>query len=333
MKVHIIFTFQNGPYGGGNQFLKALRNEFRKSGVYSDDPENADIFLFNSFQNISDVLKIKRRFPDKLFVHRVDGPISLYRNSKSPFVDKLIYKLNEKIADGTVFQSKFSQNENEKLGISTQRFQTIIHNAPDKNIFFPAEEKDFDFNNRKVRIISTAWSSNPMKGFDTYSSLDSLLDFSKYDYTLVGNSPVSFRNINSIPSKTSAELAQLLRNSDIFLTASRKDPCSNSLIEAIACGLPAIVLNDGGHPELIGKGGEIFNKSDEVPALIEKMKDNYKNYSESLPKYDISEISGSYADFLNEIHDRTKQGNYHPKKITWLEKEIIASGNFLQRFF
>ncbi|MBA7489471.1 hypothetical protein ES702_00005 [subsurface metagenome] len=39
MKIHILYKFIEGPWGGGNQFLKALRDYFRKVGVYSDTPE------------------------------------------------------------------------------------------------------------------------------------------------------------------------------------------------------------------------------------------------------------------------------------------------------
>ena len=28
MKINIHYDFKDGPYGGGNQFLKALKNEF-----------------------------------------------------------------------------------------------------------------------------------------------------------------------------------------------------------------------------------------------------------------------------------------------------------------
>ena len=38
----------------------------------------------------------------------------------------------------------------------------------------------------------------------------------------------------------------------------RDDPCSNALLEALACGLPAAYRDSGGHPELVGEGGLPF---------------------------------------------------------------------------
>ena len=51
----------------------------------------------------------------------------------------------------------------------------------------------------------------------------------------------------------------LLRAHDVYLAASRDDPCSNALLEALACGLPAAFLRSGGHPELVGEGGIGFD--------------------------------------------------------------------------
>ena len=39
MKLHFLFDFKEGPWGGGNQFLKALRNYFREKGIYSENAE------------------------------------------------------------------------------------------------------------------------------------------------------------------------------------------------------------------------------------------------------------------------------------------------------
>ena len=36
----------------------------------------------------------------------------------------------------------------------------------------------------------------------------------------------------------------------IYLTGSKNDPCSNSLLEALALKLPSIVFDSGGHKDL-----------------------------------------------------------------------------------
>jgi glycosyltransferase involved in cell wall biosynthesis len=331
MKIHIIFTFQKGPYGGGNQFLKALRNECREAGIYTDDPGQADVFLFNSFQNLRQALKYKKKYPDKIFVHRVDGPISLYRNSRDSSIDRLIFEVNNFIADATIFQSNFSLQANKDLGMHFNRLNKIIFNAPDNSIFHPGGRKNPDFKNRKLKLISISWSSNMMKGFDVYQYLDKNLDFSKYEYVFVGNSPVKFDNIRQLPPQDSASVANLLRNSDIYITASKKDPCSNSLIEALSCGLPAVVLNDGGHPELIGWGGEKFDSPAEIVEKIEKIRHNYNQYTDSLPLYNLADIAKQYSDFIEDVFNKVGNKELAVKKFS-LGNYIRLNGKiFLNR--
>ena len=48
MKIHILHDFIDGPYGGGNQFLKALRQYFMDKDLYENDYETADAILVNS---------------------------------------------------------------------------------------------------------------------------------------------------------------------------------------------------------------------------------------------------------------------------------------------
>ena len=57
----------------------------------------------------------------------------------------------------------------------------------------------------------------------------------------------------------------------MYLAASRDDPCSNALLEALACGLPAVFLRSGGHPELVGEAGLGFDEAEELPPLLDRL--------------------------------------------------------------
>jgi glycosyltransferase involved in cell wall biosynthesis len=56
----------------------------------------------------------------------------------------------------------------------------------------------------------------------------------------------------------------MLRRAGVFLTASLDDPCSNIVYEAIACGLVICARNSGGHPEVVGRNGLLFEGKDDV---------------------------------------------------------------------
>lgn len=272
MKVAILFDFQEGPWGGGNQFLKALRDHWQLQGRYAESPEDADAVLFNSHHwqgQLTRLFMLKRRNPNLLIVHRIDGPISIVRGQNiERLVDHAIGKFNQLLADATIYQSRWSRSRCHEFGLSIDKPNTVIINAPNPNLFFPKttnSKKKHD----KIRIVMTSWSSNWLKGFDIYQYLDQHLDFTRYKLTFIGNSPVKFSNIHVIPPLTSATLAKELRNHDLFLTASIDDPCSNSLIEAIHSGLYPIVRNSGGHPEIVGNRGTLFYDTSDVLKSID----------------------------------------------------------------
>ncbi|SFO93759.1 glycosyltransferase [Hydrogenimonas thermophila] len=327
MKIHILYPFVDGPWGGANQFLKAIKNYFISLNAYTEDENKADIILFNSSPSalllllLSKVYKLKKQNPNLIVINRIDGPVFLIRN-KDLEIDTSFYKFNYSICDGTIFQSNWSKDQNYRLGLEKNNFETTILNAPNPNIFNKNNKIPFN-KNRKIKIIATSWSNNWKKGFKTYKWLDENLDFSKYEMTFVGNSPVEFKNIVYKKPMNSENLALELKQHDIFITASQKDPCSNSLIEALHCGLPAIGLNDGGHPEIIGKGGEVFDTKEEILKSIEKIVNNYENYQNNINLPTIDEVGKMYYEFLEMIYKEQQTGNYKPKKFSLVDNLVI----------
>lgn len=330
MKIHILFEFQEVS-GGGNQFLKALKGFFIKKGCYTEKPKEADVILFNSHQCMKNVLDLKQEFPRKFFVHRIDGPMRLYNdvNDKRDFFVNL---LNKSIADATIFQSEWSKKQNYKLGLKKNEIETVIFNAPDSGVFCANDNKK-EIDNRRVKLIATSWSNNWNKGFEEYKWLDKNLDFDKYEMTFVGNLPagLGFGNIKHIKPLKSKELAKILKENDIFITASKKDPCSNSLIEALHCGLPAIGLNDGGHPEIIKNGGGTFNEIEEIPAILERITQKYSEYQEkiSLPK--IEDVGTKYLFFIKNILN--DNDDIFSKKLTLSNVLKIRFQIFIKKIF
>ncbi len=318
LKINIFYNFANQPWGGGNQFLKTLKKQFIFKGVYEKDSSKADCIIFNSHHKLKEIIKLKKKYPRKIFIHRIDGPICLIRG-RNLMIDKQIYKINNKIADGTIFQSKWSKRQNYRMGLKKNSFETIIMNASDPTIFFPTEKKiALDWTKKKCKIVAVSWSNNMSKGFDLYKFLDENLDFNQYSMKFIGNSPLIFKNIKNIGFHLPIKLSRVLRNCDIYLTGSKSDPCSNSLIEALTCGLPSVALNDGGHPEIIKKGGVTFNTFKECLKKIQLIRDNYDFYRKIILVPTIEDISEYYLRFVNKISIWTKKG-YKIKQISVID--------------
>ena len=295
MKIYIDYKFTPNPWGGGNQFLKALRRELFRINKYTNFISRANTIIVNSHHFSYKLFFLYLIKSNLKIIHRIDGPISFTRNKKFSHIDKLIYSFSKNFSDGVIFQSNWSKNKNYKLGFEKKIKSTIINNAPDKNIF---NKKKNIKKSHKIKIISTSWSSNLKKGFKYLKYLDDNLNFNKFEITFVGNCPIKFKNIITINAVKSKKLAKILNRNNFFLTASRNDPCSNSLLEALHCGLYPIYLDSGGHNELVKNQGIKFRSRKELLNKIKRIK-KPKNYiTRKNLLSDINQVKNQYLKFI-----------------------------------
>lgn len=308
IKIHILYPFREGPWGGSNQLLRTLRVELEAAGVWANSPDAADVVLFDSFNAAADVIAWKRRLPDTPFVHRIDGPISLYRGNDR-HIDRLIYAFSDLVADGVIFQSHYSEAANLALGMTRPKHSAVILNAPGKD--FAGGHRTQAADNR-VRLVASSWSANWNKGFDIYRHLDENLDFSRYRMTFIGNSPITFKNIQQLPPQDSMGLAALLRSHDIYVMASRNECCSNALAEALACGLPSVTLESGGNAEVMGEGGTLFQSINDVLSSVDRVAAKLEEYRRSLPARTIADLTRDYLEFLSLVRAATPR----PKRLS-----------------
>lgn len=291
--VSIFYKFHRPPWGGGNQFMMALCGEWEQRGLRVENNTisvTTRACLFNSFNFDFELLRWLRR-PGCRMIHRVDGPVSACRGWDDG-TDYRTWEINQELADATVFQSNYSLQKWVEMGFEFKS-PTVIMNAVNPSIFYPAPSRP-DMVGRKVRLISVSWSENPNKGASTYKWLEEHLDRERFDYTFVGRSPIRFKRICMLDPVSSEQLAALLRQHDISITASLHDPCSNVLIEALSCGLPAIYLKSGGHPEIVGEAGFGFSEPEEIPGLLQWLVDEYQARRERIFIPALAEVADRY---------------------------------------
>jgi glycosyltransferase involved in cell wall biosynthesis len=150
--------------------------------------------------------------------------------------------------------------------------------------------------------------------------------------TFVGKSPIQFENIKTIPPISSKDVAEKLKENDIFIFASPIEACSNSLLEALHCGLPVVGPDQSSTPELIGAGGETFSKSEEIPDLLEKITENYHKYQTNICNPLMEDVGKRYYDFIV----RVQSAGGKVKSLGWVDRirlrAVIAGWRFSERF-
>jgi glycosyltransferase involved in cell wall biosynthesis len=295
--IAVFHEFAPPPAGGGNQFLAGLVSEFRQRGLEVEVNRisgETPACLFNSF-NFDD--RRLRRFARGgcRMVHRVDGPIGVYRGFDDG-TDRHIAGLNRVYADATVFQSSYSLDKHRELGLEL-RDPVVIPNAPDPTVF-NAEGRVALGLGDPVRLITTSWSDNPRKGADVIADLERRLDPTRFSLTFVGRASVQFERARMIPPVPSREVAQLLREHHVFVFASLNEACSNSLLEALACGLPALYVDSGSNREVVGDGGLAFDNAEEAAERLDELVARWGELQAAIRIPSLAETADRYLEVL-----------------------------------
>lgn len=280
--------------------LQAAMNELGIRTVTNKLASSVDVHICNSCW--FDYRKFQKKagsFPVRM-IHRIDGPVTLYRGEGRD-EDEKIFSLNKEFASATVFQSAFSFKESYQLGFEAVS-PVIIHNSVNGKIFNANEKQPFT-GQGKIRLVSSAWSDNPRKGGPFLKWLDKHLDWDRFEYTFIGRVQEQFDNIVHIPPVPSEELAEKLRQHDIYVSVSLHEPCSNALLEALACGLPALYRNDGGNPELVSFGGLPFSGKEDIMAQLDRLADNILSFQRLIYQRSIEDIAKRYIALAEKILD------------------------------
>lgn len=296
----LFHEFAPAPAGGGHQTLRALVAECRRRGVLvalNVIPGDARACLFNSFN--FDAARLER-FSARLavkcrMVHRVGAVTSLYRGYDDG-TDGHVALLNGRFAQATIAISQATIDMYRSIGIELVA-PRVIHNPVDPAIFNPRERVRFG-RDRKTRVIAVSWSDNPRKGGPVLRWLEQVLDWTRYDLTFVGNTQESFERVRHLPPMPSEELADLLREHDVFFTATQHDAYSNALVEALSCGLPAVYLDSGGSREAVKEAGFAFTTQEEIPALLDRLRDEYEERQARISLPSVTEIVDAYLEML-----------------------------------
>jgi glycosyltransferase involved in cell wall biosynthesis len=291
----MMYRFRPAPYGGSNQFLTALRDELRSRGLHVSDGavgRKTGACLLHSY--LVDAEDVRARLHDGLrVVHRVDGPVAMYRGADDG-ADEKIVAINHEFAQATIFQSHWSLEAHLAAGIELRDPQ-VIPNAVDSRVFHPADRERLG---PRIRLIATSWSDNRNKGGETLQWLARNLDPKRYSLTFVGRVQADLAAARVVPPLGSEGVAALLREHDVYLAPSRNDPCSNALLEALACGLPVVYLRSGGHPELVGHAGLGYDEPEQIPGLLERLVGEYAERRARISISPLADVADRYLAVL-----------------------------------
>ncbi len=181
-----------------------------------------------------------------------------------------------------------------RIGVPPEKISRI-YNGVDTRLFQPASAReplpDTNFAPPGIMVIGTVGRMQTVK--DQLTLVRAFLHLlktvpgarEKLRLALVGDGPLRVQAAAMLAAEDASALAwlagsrddvpRLLRGLDVFVLPSLAEGISNTILEAMACGLPVVATRVGGNPELVieGETGMLVPAAD--PVALAGALDNY----------------------------------------------------------
>jgi len=314
MKVAIGYRVQDGPWGGGNRFARALADGLAARGervVFDLADPDIDLMVLTDPRSRSPsvsfgagaCLRYLRRRPQALCVHRINE----CDERKGTRTMNRRLRLANLAADHTVFIASWLR----ELDLWRHGEWSVVLNGADPALFRADRNVPWD---RKgpLRLVTHHWGGNRLKGFDVYEALDRLVATPTWKdrlaFTYVGNVPADARLTHSrvVPPLDGEALAAELASHHVYLTASINEPAGMHHIEGALSGLPLLYRESGALPEYCRSFGEAFTNPQDFHHVLGRMMQRYEAHKAAMPAYrhTTARMVAGYLDVFDDLMRR-----------------------------
>ena len=288
-----------GPWGGGNNFVKAihdyaLKHDFNPVNNFSDDIDL--IFMIDPRYDelgisVNEIARFKAYKPDTRIVYRINECDD--RKGLKNDIDPVINACSQ-ITDMCIFISNWIRDYHIKEDWMCKN-NPVIYSGTNKSHF----RHNKKIQNGKINLVTHHWSDNLLKGHDIYEKIDNWLSDNKdFTFTYIGRSHGEFKNSKIIPPTFGKDLGDKLSEYDVYISASRHDPGPNHIIESLACEIPTYAHTDsGGAVEMVGKN-HVYRDFEELKKILES-KNYQKNQVFNPPSWE--KCIDNYFDYMLQL--------------------------------
>ena len=275
MKIYVANDSKQG-LGGGFTFIRNFIKGCPSDVKFVDNIEECDVFFIPSATMVLPETFNQACLKDKKIILRVDNMPKKSRNRRSRIYDRI--KRYSELASTVIYQSRWARYY---VGHYLKRNGIVIHNGVDKDVF----KTDLPLKREKDTYMFSQFNRDETKqmhkAFYYFHTLSR--ENKKAKLRLVGQfSPelvdagfdffcdelIEYWGI----AESTEQMSNYLSMTENFIYSYYNDACSNSLLEAIACGCKIIYLEE------TGGAAELMEYNPRTVPSIQKMCKQYLKY-------------------------------------------------------
>jgi glycosyltransferase involved in cell wall biosynthesis len=275
--------------GGPASFNEKLVRGLQKRGVEAtydlDSSDLSAVLVIAGTRHLGTLAALKRKgLP---IIQRLDGMNWVHRKRftglrhylRSEVNNWILREIRSKYADRVIYQSEFSRDWWNRVYGSRDIPNSVIYNGVDLDRLFPGEASNKGKTNLSVMVVEGHIKNGLELGLrNVIRALDV--------FHIKTGHPIDLHVAGEVPQQVRSKLLQQtsiainwdgilsrdviplqLRNANLFFSAELNPPCPNSVIEALASGLPVAAFDSGAIRELVPEdsgiisqyGGNIWN--------------------------------------------------------------------------
>jgi len=210
-----------------------------------------DVFYCHFWHSSYFVLKYAKKHRIPVFVASGESQINIGNYYKRKVINDIASYIS-----GVICVSNKNKQESISLGLTTEKYTTIIPNAIDSSIFYPIDKskirEDLHFRNSDFIIVFVGSFIN-RKGCDRVAKAITQLNNEHIKSIFIGKGPITpqcdgILYCGPLPHN---EIVKYLNCADVFVLPTLHEGCCNAILEAMACALPIISANKSFNDDIL----------------------------------------------------------------------------------
>ena len=245
--------------------------------------------------------RLVKVYEDKPVIYVSHGWSSIYNGGKMQFIYTRIERFLSIISESVLCISGSDyKRAKDDIGIDERKLKLIVNKS------MPIRKRDYSKKEGRLKIVNVARFKHP-KRQDLLIEAVKDLDVDLY---LVGDGP-SKSELEDKASKNVHFLGEIngfdsFYEYDLFALISDSEGLPLSGVEAMSAGIPLILSNVGGCPELIeGNGFLVDNNPEDIKEAIKKISKEPQDYSKKSvelfdAKFNLIKSKDTYIDYYSK---------------------------------